>query len=833
MSSQYEVKSTEGEAFDIKSDSFVDPIYARTTYTVIRDEYEHKITPIFSHITKAKGQLPPYWDEGKNAPAKMPMYQHNVSAGRFKQSMIQLTLPYNSFFPNQSYSKSIIEVKITESKVDKEEQNPSLEKSKYVENAFDKVVKNESWSKSEHLKMVADVYLFGVGLYYFEEPKTSYKYKKLDIRKVKFPPGTSVEVSDWEYLFVEHDVTINSLIQKYKELEENKSQAKDGWKKDALKEVLTSVNNSKGAGSSLNTVTPNKVNMIDNVRAGGNTVGTLQSSAASLPVITVFWKNVDGTISSGTFIADGTVSYTDKYIFYKEKLADSFVDVFSVFISDVTESEIRLCKGQGHSVYSLCHAYDRAFCKFLDHLDYSASLFLNMDPADMHKKILNFGSINIGKFDSIQNIPSVLRGIIESLVFLDSKIDQLTFTSGLNKTELLGGDTPNAELANIMLTMEGRVHKHFLARFLEQYTIHWKKVLGKILSIINNEAHLALNPELKVRFIEYLASKGIANKDLKLDDTSQFNHGLPSHWEVVCRKPDGSGITGTVPHVIRALQPYITSLPEAGYKYLLGRIISEAFGDTDMLEKILPGADMAKVTSDADAQQAQVQVALLTATRSEFDRDFDIMEDIDPQLTDSHKFVVFPSIKDQDHFIFLETIFAKIDEIQERLAKREIGRTTLHIWLYNLVSTAKNHVDHLQSDQVRANRPEASQLYEKFGQVFNLLRQVESQANADRAKKIDALQKKIAEQAQDDPKRMEAMAKLETARARQAEVQLKYDTNNFKKALDTQLNRRAEENHVIDQRLKIKALLEPSNTISQGGSGRPRSNDQNLGMSNG
>jgi len=819
MANQYEVESEKSGELKIATKSFDDVNMARDAYTTVSREYESSISKVLGHITKAKSQLPPYWDDKKNAGITMPMYQHNVSSGRFSQSMTQVSLPYNSFFPNHSYAKSLIECNISEYPAIAEDGTNKFDKSLAIQEAFDKVIKYSDWAISEHLKMVSDFVHYGVGVYYFENPKSAYDYRRLDFRKMKFPIGTSTEVDDWEYMFTEYDMPINKFINLYESVKANKSD--NGWQEDGLKELLTSIGNGHGV-SAANGANDLIINRIDSVR-GGITNGTVSGSTPiSIPVITCFWKNKEGKISAGTFIDNAGGHYTNLYLYHKKDVADKFSELFSIFVSDPTESEIRLCKGWGHKSYSLCHAYDRAFCKFLDHVDYASSLFINMDPTDLQKKIINFGSVNIGKFDSIQGIPSVLKSLIEALMFLDSRIDSNNFTQGLNKTELMGGETPNGELANIMLNVEGRVHKHLLTRFLEQYTVHWRKVLSKIIKIINNSSYLALNKDLEVFFVAYLKSRGLSKKDLQLDDTSPSNYDLPSNWQVVSRKPDGAGITGTVPHVLKALGPYLSSLPEEGYKYILGRIVSEAFGDPEMVNKILPDSNIMKATAEADAQSVQIQIAVLTASRSEFDRDFSLVDDIDPQLTDAHKFITFPATKQQDNMIFLTAIMAKIEDVQQRFGSKEIGRTTLHIWLYNLVSTAKNHMDKLQNDAIRGNRSEAKAMYEQYGQMFNLLRQVESQANADKAKKIDMLQKKLQEQSQDNPKFMEASAKLETARARQSEVQLKYDTNNFTKAIDVQKNRRAEENHVVDQRLKIKALLAPDNPVSQGGPGRNR-----------
>lgn len=839
MSSQYKVETatstTTSTEVKIEATSFEDPHHTRHLYSTILEEYEQRILPVYNHITKAKSQMPPYWDDKTNSPSKMPLYQHNVSSGRFYQAMTQIALPYNSFFPNQSYSKSLIEVKIQNYPYtySGEEGEPSprelgavdaFDKQKKLEQAFDNIIKNSPWAISEHLKLVSDYIHYGVGIYYFENPKTSYRYTTLDWRKVKFPSGTKANVDEWEYVFIEHEIPVNNLINKYKK-------AQLDWDKKALQELLTSIYNASNPVTNSLPNNDSSVSRLDEVRAGINPNTQYKVAAATINVVSCFYKDVDGSISCCMFVPSSNTSYTDLYLYKKKKVAKSFQSIFSVIVADPTEHEIRLVKGWGSKSYTLCHAYDRAFCRFLDHIDYASSLFLNMDPADMHKKIINFGSLNIGKFDSIQQLPSALKSIIEALLFIDSRIDYVTFTRGLNKNELHGGETPSGELANIMLMVEGRVHKHLLSRFLEQYSVHWSKVMSKILHICNKDTHLALNEDVKVKFKDYLLANNFTEEDLKLDDTSALNGDLPSNWTIVSRKPDGSGITGTVPHVVRALQPYLSSLPEDGFKFILGRIITDAFGDAEIMDKILPGSDLQKTSSEIDVQNAQVQAVILTNNRSEFDRDFDLVEDIDPQMTDDHKFVTFPASRDNDHLIYATVFLGKIEEAMQRMTKKEIGRTTLHIWMYNLVSSTQAHIELLRSDQIRGNRPEAQAIYEKFGQMFNLLRQVEAQANADRTKKIDALQTKMAQQAQDDPRRMEAMAKLELARAKQAEVQLKFDSNNFGKMLNTQKNRRAEENHVIDQRLKIKALLTPDvNPAQQGGAGRPRDTDQFRGL---
>lgn len=841
---------------NIEDDAFEDCHHVKDVYIELCREYAQKIDIDFAHLTKAKSQIPPYWNDAKNLPEELPMHQHNVSSGRYTHAISQVALSYNSFFPNQSYSKSLIEVKLLRDAIGlpaskkpnnqltpvpapeqqtREESTPYLhDNARLLEQAYDNLIKRSTWAKQEHLKLVSDLLNFGAGIYYFEDP-SSYKYKALDFRKCKFPSGSSTNPDDWGYIFVEHDLSFNDLVNQYDKVK-NKPESETGWSKNGLYALLSNIinlNTTRVDTDPLSAFGSNAIKNVDLVREGITASGLNYGKVCSvrLPVVSCFWKKKDGTIATNMFCPPTAAFSTDSFLYRKKKLAEYFSECFSCFPADETESEIRMVKGWGHKIHNLCHAYDRAFCKFLDHVDYSATLFLNIDPNDLHKKILHFGSLNIGKYDSVENFPNALQPIIAALAFIDGRIDQATFSRGLNKSELMG-EGRGAELASIILTVEGRIHKHLMSRFADRYTTHHKYTLQKLIKIANDKADLTRFPEVSAKFVDYLLDRNVPKDLLKLDDTSYINCGLPSSWEVSARKPDGTALTSSLPHTIELLSPYFSSLPESGFKYLLTRLISDAFGDEDMVEKLLPGTDLIKASTEADLQLAEMQSAILTSHRSEFDYDINLSQDIDPRMSDVYMFETFPPSKENDHFIFAQVLLAKTDDAVERMNKREIGKTTLHIWLYNLVSTCQGHVDALRQDQIRGQRPEASQIYQRFGIAFNLLRRVESEANAERAKKIDALEKKYAEQAQDDPKRIEAIAKLETARAKQSEVALKFSSNRFNQILDLEKNRRSEEAHVVDTRVKIHAMLNDSakaNGVapkSQSDVGRPNKNEQ-------
>lgn len=838
--------AVDDKPLEIDDDAFKQPYHVRAVYNALSREYSERILPKFGHIAKAAGQFPPYWDDAKNQPQQLPLYQHNVSSGKFIHSISQLALTYNSFFPNRSYSKSLIEVKLLNDPFGMEptkdgapqtagqdytvpKQTPKDQTQTYlhdnarlIEQAYDNLIKKSDWAKREHLKMVADMLHYNVGIYFFKDPG-SYKYISLDFRKCRFPIGSSTNPDEWEYMFVEHDESFSELVSKWKS-------TPSGWKKEGLEALLKILINQaiqRGAIHQIAGIT-DQTKQIDDVRLGLSQFNYGQVCPARIPLISCFWKGLNGKIYSNTFPSPSITSAPDVFLYEKDNFADSFSDIFSIFPADETEDEIRMVKGWGERIHPLCHAYDRAFCKFLDHIEYAATLFISMDPGDIQKKILNFGSLNIGKFDAIANFPNALKAIVEGLVFLDSIIDAITFTKGLNKTELMG-EGRGAEIADILLTMEGRIHKHFSSRFSDRYTIHHKKTLGKVNQIALSDAKLAANKEVEVKYFDYLTNRGVPKKLLQNDSTSDYNCGLPSDWEVEARKPDGSGLTGSLPHVVQQLQPYISSLPETGFKYILSRVIADAFGDEDMVHKILPDTDIQSLTAEADLQMAEVQAAVLTSGRSEFDRNFDLSPEIDPKLTDVHMFVTFPASSHNDHIIFCQVLLSKVDDAVERFNRKEIGKTTEHIWMYNLVSTAQGHVEMLRKDDIRKNRPESQQIFQRFGQAFNLLRQAEAQGNSERTKRLDELQQKMAAQDQNDPKMITAMAKLTEARTKQTEVQLKYGSNQIQAALDVAANRRAEESHILDSRLKLKDLHDNTNGNghqSQSLVGRPGANEQ-------
>lgn len=834
------------------SDAFHSHSHTRNVYTELDAEYSNRLTPMYANITRSRFQFPPYWDTKRNIAEQLPMYQHNVSSGRYHHSMTQLSLTYNSFFPNQSLSNSLIDVKVLESPFGESAKHESAEspskegqekelptptkpdqllsdQSALIEQGFDNIIKHSSWAKREHLKMVVDMMNYGAGIYKFDDPE-GIRYRALDFTKVRVPTGTSTDPDEWEYIFIKHDISFSMLLKHWEEADEIGEFNRKGWNKKTLTEYFrTALNNAvtQTNGKSGVGVTANQNEAVQDIRAGLLGLPNLSTVCPStIPVISCYWKNKQGKVSVNTMLTPSLNPGIEGFIYEYDNQFESFCQAFSLFPADDSIDELRMVRGWGERIFHLCHAYDRAFCKFLDNIEYAATLFLDMDPNDLYQKVVNFGSLTVGKIDNIQAFPNALKAIIEALLFLDSKIDSVTFTRGLNKTELMG-DGRGAEIASILLTMEGRVHKHLMSRFHERYTVHYRELLRRMLKITNEgkESSKTLDREVVVKFSEFLQARGVPKRALQSDDTSDVNNGLPSHWVVVCRKPDGTGITSTTPHVIQALQPYLSSLPESGFKYLLSRVISDAFGDEDMIQKLLPGSDLAKVSSEADLQMAELQAAVLTTPRSEFDKELVLVEELDPRTLDANKFMTFPSAKQNDNIIFLKVLLKKVDDAVETLNRREIGRTTLHIWLYNLVSTAQGHVDDLRSDAIRAERPEAQELMQRFGKAFNLFRQVESQANSERAKKLDEAEKRVAEQEQNDPKQIEAQAKLLTARAKMADVQRQYSSDSFVRSKELNQERRAEEAHIIDSQVKLSSIRK-NNMQSQSLLGRPGLNEQ-------
>lgn len=832
---------------EISDEAFKKAYHVRSVYTEICREYDERIVPKFVNLTRAKAQFPPYWDEEKNKPQDLPLYQHNVSSGRYQHSITQLALSYNSFFPNQSYSKSLIEVKLYKEPFDMQPQEQSTEKkspnvpkqseadqaeyylhdnAKLIQQAYDNIIKLSKWAKREHLKMTSDLLHYGVGIYFFNNPK-SYRYKAIDFREVRFPSGSSIDPDEWEYVFVKHDISFNEIYNKYKKSLKNEN-SPSGWKHEGLEALTRTIINQGIQTGAITSIGNSRIEQIDSIREGLSSLNFSKVCPARIPVVSCYWKTLEGKICCNTFASPSVANSTDDFIFEKDNFANSFSEIFSIFPADDSEDEIRMVKGWGEKIHPLCHAYDRGTCKFLDHLEYTATLFLSMDPNDIHKKILHFGSINIGKFEDVKNFPSALKGIVEGLIFLDSKIDALTFTRGLNKTEMMG-EGRGAELASILLNMEGRVHKHLSSRFGDHYTGHHAKVLSKVLKICNTKSELSLdgNKEVEAKFYDYLTSRGVPKKLLQLDNTSELNDNLPSDWGVQARKPDGSAITSCIPYVMQSLQPYLSSLPESGFKYILARLLAETFGDEDIIQKILPGSDLAKLSSEADLQTAEMQAAILTSQTSDFDKELSLSQDVNPEMSDVHKFVTFPSSQENDHVIFLQVFLSKVDDISDRFNRREIGRPTMHIWLYNLVSTAQGHVQDLRQDQIRSSRSESANLFQRFGLAFNLLRQVESQANAEKAKKLDALQKDIQSKQQNDPKMLTAMAKVEEARAKNSKIALDFASNRIKQALEIQKNKRESEAHILDSRLKLAQIdATRKEALTQSLAGRPGANDQ-------
>lgn len=804
------------------ADAFTQQHIARSTYDQLCIDYNAGILKKFARIAHSEAGMEPFWDYKKNQPQKLPLNQYNTSSKRYKHSITQLGMPYNSFFPNQSYAKSLVDIDIFPRDFETSDglQSPSektteaMRQEQVVEQGFDQLMKSGLWAKLQHTRMVSDMINYGVGIYHFPD-KEGYKYHAVDFTKMKFPVGSTIDPNGWEYFFMEHDMSTTALMKIAQD-------TPSGWNQARVVELLRAMVDDAGGHSGDQKTLPSEKDKIDKVIEGNSPCNISTIISVRVPLVSLFWKNSEGKVSKAIFPANNVIG--DGFLYENENEFEKFEDRFSVFPMEEKRDEIRMVKGWGHTIHNLCHAYERTFCKMLDHLDQSSTTFIQMDPSEAHKKILHLGSINVGKFEKVDTLSSNLAAIVSAMVFLDQKIDQITFTKGLNKSEMKG-EGRGAELATVLLTMEGRVHKHFLSRFIDRYSAHWTKVMGRVLNISLNDGLRKEYKDVATKFYDFVTIRGVSEEVLQKDNSSGISD-IPRNWMLAAKKPDGTGVSPASFDIIQSIQPYLSSLSEPGLKIVLERVIQEAFNDVDAVAAIFPSSDIARVSAEADIQNAMVQASVLTDARSDFDMDFDLVEGIDPRLSDLHKFETFPASRRNDHSVYLNVFLNKADEATARFNRREIGRPTYHIWLFNLVSSAKEHVSLLSSDAIRSKRSESRQLFDRFGKAFNLLRQVESQANAERSKALDKLEKKLAEQEANSPERIKAVAELERSRTEQAKVVGQFRADEFEALITLGRERRAEEAHVAEMRLKNKELFEPPKTINQSNVGRPAANEQ-------
>lgn len=811
---------------EIKADAFLDARRSRDVYAELVREYDQRLIPRFVRITREESQFPPFWDEDKNEPVELPLHQHNVSSGRYRHTLDQFSLSYNSFFPNHSYADTLIDVEICSLEQQQAPTDPNApkaveghDKSRLIESAFDKLIRFNSWAVKEHTHLVSNVLNYGFGIYYFYEG-SGYRYKSLDVRKCRFPIGTSMCPEDWEYFFIYHEMNFHTLVRHYENARED---AKSGWNKKHLGLMLSQILSRNSTISSDENTQEYKIESIDDLREGLNSCNYGKVCNAQVPMVTCYWRNRQGNVESGMF-TPGNSSMTDEKYVYQKNLKKPFEEIFSTFRFDQTKTEIRMAEGLGKRLYNLCQAYERNFSRFLDSVQYASTLYIDMDANDLHNKIIQMGSVNVGKIDNILKFPDALNSLIAALSFVDAKIEQMTSTRGLNKTEARG-DRKAEELSNTVLQTEGRIHKHKENRFIDEYSEHFKKCMSRILKIATNKGRRKAYPEVDAKFYMYLTERGFTDKDLQLDDTSELHHNLPSDWLLAAKRPSGMGIKPAAFDTIRALTPWLSSMPEQMLQKVMALVVGEAFGDEDKALKLLQGSDVPTASQQADEQIAEMQVNELTNEYSDFDYEVDPNSGVIPELSDTSKFTTYKAYTINDQPTFLNIIFARVDDVKARFSRQEISLPTLHIWLFNLISTAQRHINILNDDKIRGNTAEAQTLRQKFGDEFNELQRIEARAKQAKDQKIKEISQNLQQQELDDPKRVEAQAKLITAQARATEVQAKYSTKQLEVQIEVAKNQRAEQAHVTDQALKVQAL-QTNRLDSQSLVGRPGVNDQ-------
>lgn len=467
---------------------------------------------------------------GKKIAAHIP----NISLGHLKLLFDYLKLPFKSFFTDSDLVKLRIDRRLyaynnfDQNELDEYEANEKTSSNIYtnseisddVRDAFVSILRQVDEIKKCHdvfpLRLVQDGFAACV--------HNDINYKPIPIKAIDLitEPFCEYDASKWSTYFVIKRLPVSEVLHHIK----NKT---DFWNINALRWALE--NAFEGRGLINNDHYAYTKDFEDNFPTCGENVSVksfMKESDYSLSfankyygdliVVEGHYLNTKGKVNKVIFFPSEDffqVSESDKesrlradykdakmannfkmadLLFYREDVADSLKETITIIPFNRDELSLERQRGYGHELFSGVEVLMRLECSILNFAIIMGVPFLkNINPGKDGQNLLdleiNFSGamVDLGDREFAQ-VPFTmdLNGMLAVRGALIEHIKSKAFLGGLDGMEVKG-EGRGANIANLRLVRDARIHKHDVEAFSQGMTEFYTKIFRKVLDSIDSD----------------------------------------------------------------------------------------------------------------------------------------------------------------------------------------------------------------------------------------------------------------------------------------------------------------------------------------------------------
>lgn len=617
-----------------------------------------------------------------------------------------------------------------------------------VEQRFTDFFRNQLWFQHEMSLKQNDMLLYGGGLLHFPS-KDDFHFQRIDFTNFFCAQDTSIDVDDWEVIYINHDFSIYDLIRHYQS-------GSRKWNREVLETILLA--HFHEGDDKVDNQNP-EVGLQEIFRKTGGSYPTKVFNER-IPFVSVFWKRINGKIAKATYARE--IEHGE-FAFENDNAYDYFGQAFRLFPLFRNVESVHSLKGWGHITYNMTAHSTRFDNHVIDAGSREATVFLknsgvnNQD--DLREILIDHGSIVLLQGADIeqQAIRTNLNAILAVKQDLKREINESTYIDGLDFMEQFG-DGRGYELAQLQLKGNARVHKSLMRVYTEHLTPFYQELVKKVLSITAKNKETG---ELKKRFVDPLKEQGVPEEIFKLDDSSSDPNlqstVLPDDIEVFAAKSFGTGSQLADQLMVRDLEARASFFGDRGLRRMREISIATIAG-ADMVPELLPPEDFANEPTAQHQKAIQENIVLSTTT----------------EVGSKAGEALLPVTRDDAHQIHAPIHNEEMAKILEQWQREEIDILTADVRVFNLASHNSFHIAFLR--QIPEFESIASQLELEFNQMFNELQSLRANANRRRERLLQEKQQAIfqlqAGQSPNDPKVIKAISDAQLqARKLEADIE--------------------------------------------------------------